>query len=137
MIGRGAFIHFAAQVAENGFTVIPTKGKVPVFRKWQNPKPTDLQWLGTVLASNRYEDHNLGIVCGRVIGIDLDADDPLKVAQIETLAIEYLGPTPFHRVGRAPRTLLLYRPLAGEIISSMSKVGGCIDVLSLGKQFVA
>jgi hypothetical protein len=90
-----------------------------------------------MLQTNRYAGHNLGIVCGRVIGIDIDADDAVKVAQIESLAIEHLGSSPFHRVGRAPRTLLLYRPAEGENIPSLGKVGGCIDVLSGGKQFVA
>lgn len=80
---------------------------------------------------------NLGIVCGRVIGIDIDADDPNRATQLETLAAEYLGPTSFQRVGRAPRTLLLYRPAAGEIIASMTKLAGCIDLLSGGRQFVA
>jgi hypothetical protein len=55
-------------------------------------------------------------VCGRVVGIDLDADDPNKAAHLEALAVKHLGPTPFQRVGRAPRTLLLYRPAATDII---------------------
>lgn len=104
MIGRGAFNEFAERVADNGFTVTPTKGKVPVVRSWHNPKPTDLQWLGQMLHANRYPNHNLGIVCGRVVGIDIDANDPHKVAQLEALAAQYLGTTPFQRVGRAPRT---------------------------------
>ena len=98
MSGRGAFNEFAEQLVENGFTVTPTKGKVPVVRKWQNPKPTDVQWLGKMLHVNRYAGHNLGIVCGRVIGIDIDANDPLKAAQLEALA-EHLGATLFQRGG--------------------------------------
>jgi Bifunctional DNA primase/polymerase, N-terminal len=131
------FNSYAERVAENGFTVTPTKGKKPVVRKWQNPAPTDAQWLGKMLQANRYASHNLGIVCGRVVGIDVDADDAATAARLEALAAEYLGPTPFQRVGRAPRTLLLYRPAAGEIIPSLSGIGGCIDVLSNGRQFVA
>jgi hypothetical protein len=137
MTERGAFNEFAERVVENGFTVTPTKGKVPIVRKWQNPKPTDPQWLGRMLTGNRYAGHNLGIVCGRVIGIDIDANDPVKVGQLEALAAKHLGSTPFQRVGRAPRTLLLYRPKAGEVIESISKLAGCIDVLSSGRQFVA
>jgi hypothetical protein len=133
---RGAFNEFAERLVENGFTVTPTKGKVPVVPKWQNPKPTDVRWLGKMLHAHRYRGHNLGIVCGRVIGIDIDADNPLKVAQLEALAVEHLGATPFQRIGRAPRSLLLYRPAAGELIPSLAKVGGCIDLLSAGKQFV-
>lgn len=123
-------------VVEHGFTVTPTKGKAPVVKRWNNPKPTNRQWLGDMLRANRYANHNLGIVCGRVVGIDLDADDAGKAAQFKALADKHLGTTPFQRVGRAPRTLLLYRPAAGEIIPSM-KIADCIDVLSGGKQFVA
>jgi hypothetical protein len=137
MTGRGTFNHFAGRLVENGFTVTPTKGKVPVVRRWQNPKPTDPQWLGKMLRANRYPDHNLGIVCGRVVGIDIDADDPAKAAQLEAVAAEHLGATVFRRVGRAPRMLLLYRAAAGESIPSLAKLGACIDVLSGGKQFVA
>jgi transcriptional regulator with XRE-family HTH domain len=133
---KDAFNALAAAVADHGFTVIPANGKRPAVRKWTNPKPTDRQWLGKMLHSKRYADHNLSIVCGRVVGIDIDEDDPAKAARLEALAYEYLGPTPCLRVGRTPRSLLLYRPADGEKIPSI-KIAGCIDVLSGGKQFVA
>jgi Bifunctional DNA primase/polymerase, N-terminal len=135
--GLGAFNEFAERLAENGFTVIPARGKVPAVPRWQNPSPTDVQWLSKMVGRDRYPGHNLGIVCGRVIGIDIDAEDPLKVAKLKALAAQHFGETPFERVGRAPRTLLLYRPAVGEAIPSLAKVGGCIDVLSGGKQFIA
>jgi Bifunctional DNA primase/polymerase, N-terminal len=130
----GSFNCYAARLADNGFTVIPAKGKIPAVPKWQNPKPTDLQWLSKMLAKDRYADHNLGIVCGRVVGIDIDEDNRAEVERLEALAVEHLGPTLFQRVGCAPHTLLLYRP-ADEIPSH--KIGGCIDVLSGGRYFVA
>lgn len=131
-----AFNALAAAVVDRGFTVTPTKGKKAVLPRWNNPKPTDRQWLGKMLHSKRYAGHNLGIVCGRVVGIDIDVEDPAKAAQLEALAFEHLDLTPFQRVGRAPRTLLLYRPADGEKIHSRT-IAGCIDVLSGGKQFVA
>ncbi len=130
MKGVGVFNRSAMEVAENGFTVTPTKGKVPVLRKWQNPKQTDPRWLAKMLVSKRYSTHDLGIVCGRVVGIDIDADDPTKAAQLEALAAEHLGPTPFQRIGRAPRSLLLYQPAEGEEIQSTKF--GCVEVLSGG-----
>jgi len=136
MSGRGAFAEFAERLAENGFTVTPTRGKVPIIRRWQNPKPTDYDWLRRVLRANRYHGCNLGIVCGRVVGIDIDADDPAKLTLLETLAAEHLGATPFKRTGRPDRSLLLYRPAEGEIIPSV-RMSDCIDVLANGKQFVA
>jgi hypothetical protein len=135
MSGRGAFNEFAERLVENGFTVAPTRGKVPIIRRWQNPSATDLEWLRSVLRVNRYPGCNVGIVCGRVVRIDIDADDPANLTVLETLAAEHLGPTPFKRTGRSGRSLLLYRPAGGEMIPSI-KIG-CIDVLAGGRQFVA
>jgi hypothetical protein len=131
--GRGYFNTFAQVLAENGFTVIPTSGKNPVTKKWQNPRPTDLGWLMKMIRHNRYPENNVGIVCGRVIGIDIDADRQEEADRLQALAFEHLGETKFVRVGRAPRRLLLYRAV-GDIAST--KVG-CIDILALGRQFVA
>jgi AcrR family transcriptional regulator len=132
---KGNFFNdFATSLVGHGFTVIPTNGKQPVTRRWTNPTPTDLSWLTRMLASNRYRDCNTGIVCGRVVAIDIDADEPAKVEQLRALADQYLGPTPFQRNGRAPRTLLLYRPL--DDIASTT-IAGIIDVLSGGRQFIA
>jgi hypothetical protein len=130
------FNDLALKIVDRGFTVTPTKGKTPIVRIWNNPKPTDRSWLASMLKAGRYAGRNLGIVCGRVVGIDLDADNPAKAAQLKALAEKHLGSTPFQRVGRSPRTLLLYRPAAGEIIASM-RIFDCIDVLSGGRQFIA
>lgn len=59
----------AGSLVENGFTVTPTKGKVPVVRKWQNRAPTKSDWLSKMLKANRYAGCNIGIVCGRVASI--------------------------------------------------------------------
>jgi hypothetical protein len=127
------FNQFAETLRANGFTVTPTRGKTPVVPRWQNSRPTDSEWLRKVLRSNRYPGCNVGIVCGRAIAIDIDADDPAEAERLKGLTVQHLGPTPFRRIGRYPRTLLLYRP-ADRIDSC--KIG-CIDVLSFGKQFVA
>jgi Bifunctional DNA primase/polymerase, N-terminal len=130
------FNRLADIVVNHGFTVTPTKGKEAFLPKWPNPKPTDPQWLAGKLARGGYPGCNLGIVCGRVVAIDIDADDPAKLANLEALATKHLGPTPFKRIGRSGRSLLLYRPGQGEIIPSI-KISDCIDVLSGGRQFVA
>src|SRR5262245_26396906 len=115
----GAFNEYAERLVENGFTVTPTNGKVAFIERWQNPKPTNPQWLRKMLRADRYPGCNLGIVCGRVVAIDIDADDSDKLAQLEALTAEHLGPTLFKRIGRPDRSLLLYRPDEGEIIPSV------------------
>jgi hypothetical protein len=127
------FNSFAPILAENGFTVIPTNGKNPVTKNWHNPRPTDGGWLAKMIQRNRFVDCNVGIVCGRVIGIDIDADQPEEANRLQTLVFEHLGETKFVRVGRAPRRLLLY----GALDAIASTKVGCIDVLSGGRQFVA
>lgn len=134
-IGADYFNAYAEALVTNGFTVTPTRGKVPFLPRWHNPKLTDPQWLATMLRRNRFGGCNIGIVCGRVVGVDIDADDHAKAGLLEGLAAEHLGPTTWQRIGRAPRTLLLYRAADDETIGSV-KIG-CIDVLSGGKQFVA
>ncbi|MGD0023663.1 MAG: bifunctional DNA primase/polymerase [Xanthobacteraceae bacterium] len=125
------FNDFAESLVDHGFTVTPTRGKNAFLKNWQNPKPTDRQWLGRMLNASRYAGCNIGIVCGRVVAIDIDADDRAEVAKIETLLESTAGGTPFQRVGRAPRTLHLYRPAQDEIIASTDFA--CIQVLSGGQ----
>jgi Bifunctional DNA primase/polymerase, N-terminal len=132
----GYFNTHAGSLVENGFTVTPTNGKAPVVRRWQNQAPTNSGWLSKMLKANHYSGYNIGIVCGRVVGIDIDADEPAKAAELEALAAEHLGSTPFKRIGRPTRSLLLYRPAENESIPS-TKIGDCVEVLSGGRQFVA
>src|SRR5215216_3188347 len=116
MSGRGAFSQYAERLVENGFTVTPAQGKAPIVPRWQNPRPTDPKWLRNVLRSNRYADCNIGIVCGRVVAIDIDSERAEEVEHVRLIAHERIGPTRFERIGRAPRTLLLYRVGDGEVV---------------------
>jgi hypothetical protein len=109
MSGWGAFHEFAERLVENGFTVTPAKGKAPIVRRWQNPKPTKIDWLRKVLRSGRYAGCNVGIVCGRVVAIDIDSEDAEESERLRLLAYDKIAPTRFESIGRSPRTLLLYR----------------------------
>lgn len=82
---RNFFNDFGESLVDHGFTVTPTRGKSAFLKNWQNPKPTDRQWLGRMLNANRFPRCNIGIVCGRVVAIDIDADDPAEVVKIEAL----------------------------------------------------
>ena len=91
-------------------------------------------WL-KVIALNRYAGCNVGIVCGRVIARSISTNSiPIRADLLKVLATEHLGPTRWERIGQAPKTLLMYRPL--DDIRPI-KIAGCIDVLASGKQFVA
>lgn len=81
-----------------------------------------------------WPDAGIGIVCGQVIGVDIDIEDDAELAQrIENLARERLGDTPALRIGRVPKRLLVYR--ASEPFKGMKAPP--IEILGLGQQFVA
>src|SRR2546423_15274898 len=101
------FNQFAETLCANGFTVTPTHGKDAFLRRWANSKPTNSEWQRRMVRSNRYPGCNIGIVCGRVVAIDIDAEDPAEVERLKILAADCLGATSFERIGRYPRTLLL------------------------------
>jgi hypothetical protein len=82
----GYFNACAAALVDNGFTVTPTRGKNAFLARWQNPKPTDRVWLGKMLKANRYPGSNIGIVCGRVVVLDIDAENPAVAEQLVALA---------------------------------------------------
>lgn len=72
------------------------------------PTPKDVDWWGRFCPS-----HNVALILGEasshVWALDLDISDPLLSEAIVALADEHLGYTPFRRVGRVPRIVLLYR----------------------------
>lgn len=75
----------------------------------------------------------VGIACGNVVALDVDIPDACAVAEILALAREHLGPSPAHRVGNAPKALLVYRAAAPFRPIKRHP----IEVLALGNQFVA
>lgn len=132
----GYFNQFAITLADNGYSVIPLRGKKPFTGKWTTGsyEPTKLEWLRKVVRENRYEGCNIGIVTGySAFAVDIDEEDPDRAERLKALAFQFLGETQFVRFGRRPRMLLLYRP--GDHIDSCKF--GCIEILSFGRQFVA
>lgn len=103
---------------ENGYDPVPVSGinmnvksagKRPVMSSWQTrcfePSLDEIRSWG-----NRYSDScNTGLLCGRLVGVDIDIFDPVVAAVVEERIIERLGPTPLLRIGRDPKALLCYR----------------------------
>ena len=81
----------------------------------------------------RWPDAGVGVVCGRIVAVDIDIMDPGLALEIERLARERLGETPALRIGRAPKRLLVYR--SAEPFAGIRRAP--IEVLGLGQQFVA
>jgi hypothetical protein len=123
--GASIFGAMANRIVANGWSIFPqigigerrAPGKVDGETiAWQ--KKYDLENKLPPAASlkkwiSQCRDHNIALVCGPASGdvfvLDIDVLDPTWNARIMDLAFEIIGPTPFRRVGKAPKIVLLYR----------------------------
>jgi hypothetical protein len=110
----------------NGLTPVPIVGiDVNIKSAGKRPPPELRDWpreCANASASDiesyarRFPTcSNTGLLCGDIIGVDIDVLHPLVRDKLLKRAFEVLGPTPLQRVGRAPKILLMYRvELAGD-----------------------
>ncbi|MFH5926566.1 AAA family ATPase [Roseomonas xinghualingensis] len=141
---------------KNGYAVIPVTspdhpshralppgkaGKAPIMRAWnsrtaENTTPEMVRGWATLPHQG-----NTGICCGKVIAVDVDVSDARLAARVVRLVGSTLGRTPLQRIGRAPKTLLLFRaivPIPKQAWpTTASGDAPRIEVLSKGQQFVA
>lgn len=109
--------------------------KVPYLRnadKWGHKKKTSFvaflptQWREQRMSMRQFiavSEHmfaaNIAIQCcaasGHIRALDIDCTDPALAARIRELAVQHLGPTPFIRVGNAPKVQMLYRVAGADI----------------------
>lgn len=80
-------------------------------------------------------DGGLGLRLGRFVAVDIDVLDEDESAALTRLARKMLGPAP-QRVGRAPKSLLLYR--TEELLTKQRVVWGehAVEILAEGSQCV-
>jgi putative DNA primase/helicase len=87
----------------------PSAGKKPTMKGWQTKcRNADPQQI-TSWSWSQGDCTNTGMLCGHIVGVDIDVLDEALSAKLVARALELLGPTPLRRIGRAPKTLLLYR----------------------------
>ena len=88
---------------------IKAAGKRPLMRDWETVCATaDEAEIGR-WAKKQPECTNTGLLCGGIVGIDIDVPVEQPAAEIERLARDILGDTPLKRIGRAPKLLLVMR----------------------------
>jgi hypothetical protein len=136
------FGEVAAQLVENGYAPLPVhfgRKNPSAGEGWQRYKfrEDDLQ---------RFASHGTGILCGQVIGLDIDVRDPDLAAKLEEIADGMFGPAP-RRTGQPPKVLRLYQ--AERPFTKLSTRGyrfpsdgpedktHRVEVLAQGQQFVA
>ncbi|EPX84011.1 bifunctional DNA primase/polymerase [Salipiger mucosus] len=87
---------------------------------WQLPTPGALKkWITQCATLN--VGAAMGQGSGHTFALDIDVTDEELCSRIVMLAEEMLGETPFHRVGMAPKVVLLYRHPADDKVPSMSR----------------
>ena len=137
---------------ENGYDICAVDGKIPQGLGWQ-AQQMNLDLIHN-LARAFPRALSTGIVCGNVIGVDVDFLDAEVAEATETLIHEYFaGVCPPVRYGKRPKRLFLFRAeqvFSGfktkffapegsglEVCDGRKKGGPLIEVLGKGAQFVA
>jgi len=117
-------------------------GKRPLMKGWE-----------TVCASAdedevrrwaRYQRNctNTGLLCGDLVGVDIDVLDEGHARHLTAAATEMLGATPARRIGRAPKLLLTFRAEAAfdkvqtPEFHMLDGTVARVEVLATGQQFV-
>jgi len=111
-------------------------GKRPMIDAWQRGGATPE-------AIRRWPAGNTGLLCGELVGIDIDILDRIAAEGVRELATDLLGPSRLIRIGRAPKTLLAYRTeqpgdkLLTEDFRLPDGTKAQVEILGVGQQFVA
>jgi hypothetical protein len=124
----GPFADGALNALQSGFLPVPLIGKKPAVRNW-NRRPFGQQAIRNFIQKKKIAEANLGVRTGKLLAIDIDADDDDRAYRIEAIVRGALGPTPFIRFGRWPRKTLFYR--LQEAVNS--RRCGEVDILSANK----
>jgi putative DNA primase/helicase len=128
----------------------PSAGKKPTMSGWQTKCATANEEEIVRWSRSQIGGTNTGILCGRTVGVDIDVLDDALSDKLVARAVELLGPTSLRRIGRAPKTLLVYRvatPITklqtpalvfGEDPDTKADADKCkVEILAAGQQFVA
>jgi len=135
-----------ARALDGGYHVIPimpmskTPGRWALDRwlaidgwsRYCETPPTEIE----VDAWSTWPGCGVGFATGKVVGIDIDIEEPAAVAKLRALADKMLGATPLARIGRWPRVMLLYRTEAPFPTTGLN-LGKAVATYANGRQFVA
>jgi putative DNA primase/helicase len=136
----------------NGYHPVPVIG-AHISDKAAGKRPTMTAWQTKCLTAGPQEiaswsrsqrnNTNTGILCGDVVGVDIDVLDEALAARLAARARELFGHSRLCRIGRAPKMLLLYRVRTPhDKLSTPDLLFGDgskakVEILAEGQQFVA
>lgn len=117
---------------------VKSAGKRPIGEGWRARAA-----CATEADIATWQPGNTGLLCGRLLGIDVDVPEPVLAQQVDDLAERMLGATPLRRIGKAPKLLRCYRvpePMPKVETPELFLPDGTkaqVEVLASGQQFVA
>jgi putative DNA primase/helicase len=129
----------------NGYHPVPVSdpnpmlskaGKAPLFKDWHRICAVATEADVALWTTSRHRHGNTGLLCGLLVGMDLDIPVPDLAAEIEALADAMLPATPLVRIGKAPKSCRFYRtdePLAkAETPELILPCGTTVQVEAMG-----
>lgn len=133
------FTEIAPKLIEMGYKLpVPIKPgtKYPGFPEWQN-------FRYDAFRADAYSGYGTGLICGSIVGVDIDCYERTVTEQLRNLAQRMLGPT-IIRIGSPPKELLVYRTATPFDKNSTHKYQlpltpkvSQVEALCHGQQFVA
>jgi hypothetical protein len=122
---------------------VPHAGKNPHITKWDSLF-ADADADAVAAFARKYPEHtNTGIMCGDIVGVDIDVPIVELASAVKALAFKLLGSTSLERIGHAPKLLLVFRtvkPFKKMSTAALKMPDGTAvkcEVLGRGQQFVA
>jgi hypothetical protein len=132
------FPQVAPALIANGYLrpvpIMPGK-KFPGFDAWE-------KYTYSPADDARFASYGTGLICGEVVGLDIDCYDDQVTKSLRDLAQRMLGPTMI-RVGQPPKELLIYRTteprakmVTGKYALPNTVKPSRVEVLGAGQQFL-
>jgi hypothetical protein len=126
----------------------PSAGKKPTMPGWQTKcltaGPDEIEkW-----PRSQRNCTNTGVLCGEIVGVDIDVLDETLSAKLVAAAAQKFGLTSLRRIGRAPKVLFVYRvETPHEKLTTADLIFGDdhedknarakVEILAQGQHFVA
>ena len=135
----------------NGYRPVPvagahlamkSAGKRPMMKAWETICAGADETEITRWTRAQRNCTNTGLLCGDLVGVDIDVLVEDHAHRLTCIAAEMLGVTPATRIGRAPKILLAFRAAApfNKVQSSEFHMHdgtvARVEVLATGQQFV-
>ncbi|SLN77824.1 PriCT-2 domain-containing protein [Roseisalinus antarcticus] len=135
----------------NGYRPVPVlgahvamkaAGKRPMMKGWETVCASADEAEITRWSKAQRNCTNTGLLCGHLVGVDIDVLDSDHAHRLTGIATEMLGLSPLSRIGRAPKVLLAFRtdtPFDKVQTPEFQMLDGTVarvEVLATGQQFV-